>query len=201
MVEETKIDTNLYSRQIGTFGLETMGKLVKMNVLIIGMRGLGVEVAKNLCLAGPKSVTLYDPNVVSIADRGSNFYLKEEHVGTTTRADASVTQLRELNPYVVTQVISEFNNEMIGNFNVIVITENFMGISALNVINNLCRAANVGFILAETMGLSGYTFLDYGSNFIVTDKDGEMTKSFIISSIEQTDNPVVYVHEDKRHSF
>jgi len=201
MVEETKIDTNLYSRQIGTFGLETMGKLVKMNVLIIGMRGLGVEVAKNLCLAGPKSVTLYDPNVVSIADRGSNFYLKEEHVGTTTRADASVTQLRELNPYVVTQVISEFNNEMIGNFNVIVITENFMGISALNVINNLCRAANVGFILAETMGLSGYTFLDYGSNFIVTDKDGEMTKSFIISSIEQTENPVVYVHEDKRHSF
>ena len=183
MVEETKIDTNLYSRQIGTFGLETMGKLVKMNVLIIGMRGLGVEVAKNLCLAGPKSVTLYDPNVVSIADRGSNFYLKEEHVGTTTRADASVTQLRELNPYVVTQVISEFNNEMIGNFNVIVITENFMGISALNVINNLCRAANVGFILAETMGLSGYTFLDYGSNFIVTDKDGEMTKSFIISSM------------------
>ena len=178
-----------------------MGKLVKMNVLIIGMRGLGVEVAKNLCLAGPKSVTLYDPNVVSIADRGSNFYLKEEHVGTTTRADASVTQLRELNPYVVTQVISEFNNEMIGNFNVIVITENFMGISALNVINNLCRAANVGFILAETMGLSGYTFLDYGSNFIVTDKDGEMTKSFIISSIEQTENPVVYVHEDKRHSF
>jgi len=201
MVEETKIDTNLYSRQIGTFGLETMGKLVKMNVLIIGMRGLGVEVAKNLCLAGPKSVTLYDPNVVSIADRGSNFYLKEEHVGTTTRADASVTQLRELNPYVVTQVLSEFNNEMIGNFNVIVITENFMGISALNVINNLCRAANVGFILAETKGLSGYTFLDYGSNFIVTDKDGEMTKSFIISSIEQTENPVVYVHEDKRHSF
>jgi len=24
------IDTNLYSRQIGTFGIETMGKLIKM---------------------------------------------------------------------------------------------------------------------------------------------------------------------------
>jgi ubiquitin-activating enzyme E1 len=128
MVEEAKIDTNLYSRQIGTFGLETMGKLVKMNVLIVGMRGLGVEIAKNLCLAGPKSVTLYDPTVVSIADRGSNFYIKAEHVGTTTRGEASVTQLRELNPYVLTHVISEFNNEMINNFNVIVITENFWGI-------------------------------------------------------------------------
>ena len=61
MVEEVKIDTNLYSRQIGTFGLETMGKLVKMKVLIIGMRGLGVEIAKNLILAGPQRVDLYDP--------------------------------------------------------------------------------------------------------------------------------------------
>jgi ubiquitin-activating enzyme E1 len=30
-----------------------MGKLIKMKVLIQGMRGLGVEVAKNLVLAGP----------------------------------------------------------------------------------------------------------------------------------------------------
>ena len=28
--EEKKIDTNLYSRQIGTFGMETMSKLIKM---------------------------------------------------------------------------------------------------------------------------------------------------------------------------
>ena len=62
--EEGKIDTNLYSRQIGTFGIETMGKLIKMNVLIVGARGLGVETAKNLILAGPKSVTLYDPTIV-----------------------------------------------------------------------------------------------------------------------------------------
>ncbi len=68
MVEEVKIDTNLYSRQIGTFGLETMGKLIKMKVLIIGARGLGCEIAKNLILAGPKSVTLYDPTQVTIAD-------------------------------------------------------------------------------------------------------------------------------------
>jgi ubiquitin-activating enzyme E1 len=35
-----EIDTNLYSRQIGTFGMETMGKLVQMNVLIYGLRGV-----------------------------------------------------------------------------------------------------------------------------------------------------------------
>ena len=90
MVEEVKIDTNLYSRQIGTFGLETMGKLVQMKVLIIGCRGLGVETAKNLILAGPKSVSIYDPTTVTIADRGANFYIKEQDVGNTTRAEACI---------------------------------------------------------------------------------------------------------------
>lgn len=75
--EQTEIDTNLYSRQIGTFGIETMGKLIKMNVVIVGMRGLGVEVAKNLILAGPRSVMLYDPETTKINDLGANFYLEE----------------------------------------------------------------------------------------------------------------------------
>ena len=57
MVEaEKKIDENLYSRQIGAFGMKAMGRLIKMRVLIVGMRGLGVETAKNLILAGPASV-------------------------------------------------------------------------------------------------------------------------------------------------
>jgi len=59
MVEQ-QIDTNLYSRQIGTYGIETMGKLMKLKVVMWGMRGLGVEVAKNLILAGPASVTIVD---------------------------------------------------------------------------------------------------------------------------------------------
>jgi hypothetical protein len=40
-----KIDTNLYSRQIGAFGLETMGKLIQLKVLLIGLRGAGIEVS------------------------------------------------------------------------------------------------------------------------------------------------------------
>jgi len=84
--KENEIDVNLYSRQIGTFGMETMGKLIKMKVLLVGMRGLGVETAKNLILAGPKSVDLYDPTMVSINDLGSNFYIREAHIGKMSRA-------------------------------------------------------------------------------------------------------------------
>lgn len=45
-----------------------------MKCFIQGLRGLGLEIAKNLILAGPKSVIVYDPTVISIADLGSNFY-------------------------------------------------------------------------------------------------------------------------------
>lgn len=71
-----------------------------MNVLIVGCRGLGVETAKNLILAGPASVTIYDPTQVTMNDLAGNFYLKEEHVGKISRADASIEKLQELNPNV-----------------------------------------------------------------------------------------------------
>lgn len=52
-----------------------------MRVFVYGVTGvhlflfkLGVEVAKNLILAGPKQVTLYDNNIVTIDDVGRNFY-------------------------------------------------------------------------------------------------------------------------------
>lgn len=68
--------------------MEAMGKLIKMRVLICGMRGLGVETAKNLILAGPASVSIYDNEITRIEDLGSNFYLNDGHVGKTSRAAA-----------------------------------------------------------------------------------------------------------------
>jgi len=41
-----KLSYSTLSRQIAVFGLESMGKLVQMDVLIIGMKGLGVEIGK-----------------------------------------------------------------------------------------------------------------------------------------------------------
>jgi molybdopterin/thiamine biosynthesis adenylyltransferase len=48
------------SRMIATFGLEASVKLTKMKVLLYGARGLGFEVAKNLALAGPGELVIYD---------------------------------------------------------------------------------------------------------------------------------------------
>ena len=198
--EEQKIDMNLYSRQIGTFGIEAMGKLIKLNVLIIGLRGTGVETAKNLILAGPKSVTLYDPKSVAWGDLSSNFYCRQEHVGNISRAQASFGKLQELNPYVKVSVIDSLKLEDLANYHVVCYTE-VDNIDHAIEANEFCRSKGIGFILAQTYGPSGFTFLDYGNEFIVTDQDGEETKAFIVASATNTNPMIVSVHEDKRHKF
>ena len=45
-----------------------MRQMSASNVLISGMKGLGVELAKDVVLAGVKSVTIHDSENVVIAD-------------------------------------------------------------------------------------------------------------------------------------
>lgn len=199
---EEEINTNLYSRQIGTFGMETMGKLIKMNVLVVGMRGLGVETAKNLILAGPKRVDIYDPTITQIRDLGGNFYLSEAHVDKTSRADGSVDKLKELNPYVKVNVVSgDLTAELCGEYDVVVITELFHSTEELFALNESLRAKKKGFILSQTLGVYGYTFVDYGDDFSILDETGEDTKSFIVTEITNEKEAIVTIHDDKRHTF
>ena len=36
-----KIDLNLYSRQICTYGIDIMEKIINLKILVVGLRGLG----------------------------------------------------------------------------------------------------------------------------------------------------------------
>merc|ERR1719253_1928908 len=108
--------------------------------------------------------------------------------------------LKELNDTVTVTVAPEFNDADIPNYSVICITENLFGLKRLQEINEKCRAANVGFILSETLGAATYAFVDYNKHTI-HDANGENTENFIVSSIEQKENPTVTVHEDHRHTY
>lgn len=52
-------------------GHEAMKRMGLSNVLISGMKGLGIEIAKNVVLAGVKSVTIHDEGNVALADLSS----------------------------------------------------------------------------------------------------------------------------------
>jgi ubiquitin-activating enzyme E1 len=99
--DNLNINTNIYSRQICVYGLETMIKLSKMKVFISGIRGICSEIAKNIILAGPKRVTIFDMNKSTNNDLTSNFYINEKDVIEGKRRDeASFKELAKLNLYV-----------------------------------------------------------------------------------------------------
>ncbi|KAJ6671005.1 UBIQUITIN-ACTIVATING ENZYME E1 1 [Salix viminalis] len=114
-----EIDEDLHSRQLAVYGRETMRRLFASNVLVSGMQGLGVEIAKNLVLAGVKMVTLHDEGVVELWDLSSNFVFSENDVGAN-RALASVQKLQELNNAVVISTLTtELTKEHLSKFQVL----------------------------------------------------------------------------------
>ena len=129
--ENLSIDEDLYSRQIISFGMETMEKISKLKILIIGLRGLGIEIAKDIIISGPKQVTIFDPNKVRLQDLGSNFYLNEKDIGRR-RDESCISNLQKLNKYVQIEYLKEISDindidkisdVLINNFNVLIITE------------------------------------------------------------------------------
>ena len=104
-METNNIKSNFYSRQIGTFGLDTTKNIMKMKILIYGIRGLGMEIAKNIILMGPNCVSLYDKNLITHYDLGSGFYFTEEQINKENRDEGCVNKLAMLNPYVNVNVL------------------------------------------------------------------------------------------------
>lgn len=103
VVGNNEIDESLYSRQLYVLGHEAMKRMSASNVLIVGLKGLGVEIAKNIALAGVKSLTLYDPAPAVISDLSSQFFLHPEDVGKP-RAAVTVPRVAELNAYTPVSV-------------------------------------------------------------------------------------------------
>jgi ubiquitin-activating enzyme E1 len=103
VVGHTEIDESLYSRQLYVLGHEAMKRMGASNVLVVGLKGLGVEIAKNIALAGVKSLTLYDPAPVAISDLSAQFFLTPGDVGTP-RHNATAPRVAELNAYTPVKI-------------------------------------------------------------------------------------------------
>lgn len=195
------IDEDLHSRQLAVYGRETMRRLFASNVLVSGMQGLGAEIAKNLILAGVKSVTLQDEGIVELWDLSSNFVFTEDDVGKN-RALASVQKLQELNNAVlVSTLTTQLTKEQLSNFQAVV----FTGISLEKAIefNDYCHSHQppIAFIKAEVRGLFGSVFCDFGPEFTVFDVDGEEPRTGIIASISNDNRALVSCVDDERLEF
>ncbi|CAN6467402.1 unnamed protein product [Victoria cruziana] len=195
------IDEDLHSRQLAVYGRETMRRLAASNVLISGMQGLGAEVAKNLILAGVKSVTLHDEGTVELWDLSSNFLFSEEDIGKN-RALASVQKLQELNNAVVISTLtSQISKDHLSHFQAVVFTN--VGLDKAIEFDDYCHNHNpsIALIRAEVRGLFGNVFCDFGPEFTVLDVDGEEPHTGIIASISNDNPALVSFVDDERLEF
>eukprot|EP00752_Nemacystus_decipiens_P009825 g8767.t1 len=178
-----------YSRQIGAFGLEAMSKLMNLKVLIVGLRGLGVETAKNLILAGPGLVSLCDDEPVAMPDLGANFFLEEGDVGKP-RASCVASKLQELNSMVTVKVTSgKLTEEVVGAHGVVVMCG--QPGEAVAKWDAFCHDKGSIFISSATMGAFGFVFSDFGKAFSVRDINGEAPTSRIITDISLEEEGVI----------
>jgi len=197
MADDQKIDESLYSRQLYVMGHEAQRRMAVSDVLIVGMNGLGVETAKNVILAGVKSVSLHDNALASWADLSSNFYIKEQDIGRG-RADICASKLSELNPYVPISVLTgELTPEKINPFKVVVLIDVPFAIQVS--LTDYCHANKICVIVSDVRGVFGNIFCDFGENFTCFDVNGEPNASSMVASITNDTRACVSVLDDSRH--
>lgn len=183
------IDEGLYSRQLYVLGVDAMRKMQTSDILISGLGGVGVEIAKNVILGGVKSVTFHDQSSCTIKDLSSQFYLSKASVGQN-RAESCCKQLSDLNHYVSTSLLKEeLNEHNLRRFKVVVLTE--ATDKEQKRISALCRSSGIVLITADTKGLFGQVFCDFGENFVVYDDDGLLPKTGQVISISKEGDGVV----------
>ena len=71
----------LYDRQIRLWGAQAQERIRSAHILLVSLRALGTEIAKNLTLAGISSLTIIDDELVTEEDLGAQYFLREEDVG------------------------------------------------------------------------------------------------------------------------
>ncbi|XP_062871211.1 ubiquitin-like modifier-activating enzyme 1 [Trichomycterus rosablanca] len=196
---DAEIDEGLYSRQLYVLGHDAMKRMQNSNVLVSGLRGLGVEIAKNVILAGVKSVTVHDEGVAEWRDLSSQFYLREEDLGKN-RAEVSQARLAELNSYVpVTAYTSALTNDYLTQFQVVVLTNSTLEDQTR--ISDFCHSKSIKLVIADTRGLFGQLFCDFGDDMMVYDTNGEQPLSAMISMITKDGAGVVTCLDEARHGF
>lgn len=194
--ESNSIDEGLYSRQLYVLGKEAMLKMQHASVLIIGLKGLGIEIAKNVALAGVKSLSLYDPKPVQREDLSTQFFLSEEDIGKR-RDEVSAIRLAELNQYVPISIVENLSETTLGSFKCIVTSD--ISLEEQLKIDTFAHERDIGFINADIRGLFAQVFVDFGRNFKVIDQTGEEPLSGIVSDIEK--DGTVTMLDDNRHGL
>ncbi|XP_015352133.1 SUMO-activating enzyme subunit 1 isoform X2 [Marmota monax] len=187
-----------YDRQIRLWGLEAQKRLRASRVLLVGMKGLGAEIAKNLILAGVKGLTMLDHEQVSPEDPRAQFLIRTGSVGRN-RAEASLERAQNLNPMVDVKVdtedIEKKPESFFTQFDAVCLT--CCSRDVIVKVDQICHKNSIKFFTGDVFGYHGYTFANLGEHEFVEEKtkvakvsqgveDGPDTKRAKLDSSETT---------------
>uniref|UniRef100_A0A914ZRW0 Replication factor C subunit 1 n=2 Tax=Parascaris univalens TaxID=6257 RepID=A0A914ZRW0_PARUN len=187
----------VYDRQIRLWGLEAQNRLRNSSVLIAGLSGCGAEVAKNLMLAGLKSITLLDHRKVTEMDESNQFFIAPGSIGQN-RAEASRERCYLLNPHVMLQIdtseIATKNDDFFKQFDLVVLID--QKYSVVNKVDRICRSAQIRFAAGGVFGWTGYGFFDFnGYTFLMRAPKRSGMDSNTVVLDRSSDG---YAHSEKR---
>jgi len=159
-----------------------------MSVLVVGIRGVGIETVKNLALQGAGTITLVDPYPAQPKDVGVNFFIHESDLAYgKSRAELVAPRARELNPMCNLRTAPALTDEVIAAHSAVVITQ-MMPLNELVRINEFCRANGISFFFAYTGGVSASLFTDHGDNHFVIDPNGERPVQKLVIDMKSLGN-------------
>lgn len=190
--ENPRVDEELYSRQLYVIGHEAMVKMMSTKVLIIGMDGLGQEIAKNICLAGIRYVSIYDKEAVTPRSMCSGYYFSKSSLGQQ-RDFAVFERLKSLNKYVEIQVAESIQLE---NYDIVVSVNQSLEDNLS--LNDVCHAKGIKFVMSNASGLFTQLFCDFQLHTCI-DRDGEPASTGVVNDI--TPEGVLTLVEGAHHSL
>ncbi|XP_055093469.2 SUMO-activating enzyme subunit 1 isoform X2 [Symphalangus syndactylus] len=160
-----------YDRQIRLWGLEAQKRLRASRVLLVGLKGLGAEIAKNLILAGVKGLTMLDHEQVTPEDPGAQFLIRTGSVGRN-RAEASLERAQNLNPMVDVKVdtedIEKKPESFFTQFDAVCLT--CCSRDVIVKVDQICHKNSIKFFTGDVFGYHGYTFANLGEHEFVEEK-------------------------------
>ncbi len=188
----SEVDNNLYSRQIGAIGKESMKKLVNISVMFIGCDTITLEAMKCLVLMGVRNFVIYDMTPVTqiFAARFINYYTYKGVVAS----DYIENFIKDLVPNVNIKVIRNqtFINDIDRYFR---LPENIVDcvihtnetistdLSSFELIQNTCMKYNIKYIAGFNNALLGYIFCNF-NNHTILDVNGEIPSSVYIEKYD-----------------
>lgn len=152
-----------YDRQLRLWGMASQTRMLKSRILVVGLGGMGVEICKNLVLAGVGSLTLMDHKNVQLSDLSSHFFLSESDVGKN-RASSSLDGLKSLNHNVVISAnqsnIADQPQSFFTQFDVVCLTDHSKAVQVS--VNTACRSSSssIKFFSLECLGWYAYFHQD-----------------------------------------